>query len=83
MSPAHILSSPFTCYGTAPLTHYLIPEAETYNLLGTNNKDPKSTKIHSENPVTHWRQRLTLSVMEDQVFFPSKQVPMEIMKYIR
>ena len=82
---AHIFSSPYSSYAFAPLTSYLVPEAATFQLLSSNHKNVKneSMKTNSRIPITHWRQKLNIGVMDDIVAIPGKQVPAEIMKYLK
>jgi len=71
-----VINHPHTSYSLTRFTQYQIPEAETFNLLGEEEKD-RQIKDRTK-PVTHLRSRIVLSVMTDQLTMETKQIPGEI-----
>ena len=71
------ISKPETSYTLTRLTQHSIPQAETFNLLGDEDK-PIKQQVDRSRPVNHLRSRIVLSVMTDQVSMPPKQVPGEL-----
>ncbi|GAB6027980.1 hypothetical protein CHUAL_002206 [Chamberlinius hualienensis] len=80
MQAAHMMSSPFSSYTSAPLTVHMISEAQVYNLLSSNT-NTKSTG--NQFTTTHWKTKLDINIMSELVQIPAKQVPAEIMKYLK
>ncbi|ESO82684.1 hypothetical protein LOTGIDRAFT_108820 [Lottia gigantea] len=64
------------------LTTYAIPKALAINLLGNSGRN-KSGYIGPNKPVTHWRQKLTISVMEDDIAFDRMGIPAEVFRYMK
>ena len=52
------------------------------NFLFYNLKDSKAKTVTGK-PVTHWRSKVTVNVMEDEIAFDRQEVPGEIMRYLR
>ena len=70
-------------YAQGQLTQLAVPKLEAFNLMGDgNNKDKKRDK-NTETPVPHWRSRVTLSVMTDDISLDRYSVPGEIHQYVR
>ena len=66
------------------LTKYHVPEAETFQLLGGNDEEPKSDLKVSRDPVVHLRSIIKVSVMAEDVDIPStKGIPGEIYHLLR
>jgi len=70
------VNHPESSYVMTRLTQYSIPEAETFQLLGGEGKVGEARD--RSRPVTHLRSKLILSVMNDQVTMPMKEVPGEL-----
>ena len=81
-------------YNMVPLTQHQVPEAETFNLLGSKaddagegsgatGKKPGTKKGRIEKPVTHLRSKLTVSMMADPVNMPKKEIPGELYYLMR
>lgn len=64
------------------MTRYVIPEAESLNLLGEKAKDAKEGKEKFPRPVTHIKSRVTFTIMTDDVEFPIQNVPMELVSHL-
>jgi hypothetical protein len=82
------VNHPHTTYTLTRLTQYTIPEAETFNLLGDDkggdkNSVGKKTAVDRSRPAAHWRTKIVISVMEDQVSMGPAQVPGELAHYIQ
>lgn len=82
--PLSRLNDPDATYTMVPLTLFQVPEAETFNLLGSeqgpkedNTRKPKSPDLNRERPVTHLRSKITISMMTDPVSIPKKEAPPE------
>ncbi|XP_052816394.1 lipid scramblase CLPTM1L-like [Mya arenaria] len=78
-------SSKYVSYIQVPITTYMIPQSSVFNLLRDDAKDIKMPSLtkNQGSPVTHWRSKVTVSVMEDQIAFDRMAVPTEVMKYLR
>ena len=81
------VNHPHTTYTLTRLTQYAIPEAETFNLLGEDKGSSGSaggkTAVDRSRPVAHWRSKIVVSVMTDQVSMAPAQVPGELAHYIQ
>ncbi|XP_067929724.1 lipid scramblase CLPTM1L-like [Watersipora subatra] len=67
---------------SAQLTELSIPQLEAFNLIGKDKNDTAS-KNASDVPVPHWRSRIVLSVMTDDVSFDQQQMPGELIRFIQ
>jgi len=78
-------------YNMVPLTQHQVPEAETFNLLGSQeeeagakaSKKSKTTTGRTEKPTTHLRSKMTVSMMADPVNMPKKEIPGELYYLMR
>ncbi len=74
-------------YTLVPLTQHHVPEAETFNLLGSSDDKASDKKTEnarrSEKPVTHVRSKLTVSMMADPVNMPTNEIPGELYYLMR
>lgn len=68
-------------YASGELTQLSIPKLEAFNLMG--DKDSKPNNSSTEAMVPHWRSRVTLSVMTDDVSLDRYGVPAEIYQHIK
>ncbi|KAK2144738.1 hypothetical protein LSH36_735g01064 [Paralvinella palmiformis] len=75
-------SSPWKQHQHSSLTTYIIPQAETFNLMGSENKLNNTQKQHPDSTVSHWRSHITLSIMEDEMSFGLSSIPNEIHQFI-
>ncbi|XP_050395910.1 lipid scramblase CLPTM1L [Patella vulgata] len=64
------------------LTTYMLPQAQFINLLQDRDNNKSSKSNTQGRPVTHWRQKLTISVMEDTIAFDRFSIPAEIFRYM-
>ncbi|WAR11978.1 CLP1L-like protein [Mya arenaria] len=73
-------SSKYVSYIQVPITTYMIPQSSVFNLLRDDAKDIKMPSLtkNQGSPVTHWRSKVTVSVMEDQIAFDRMAVPTEL-----
>jgi Cleft lip and palate transmembrane protein 1 (CLPTM1). len=69
-------------HAVAPLTELSVPKLEVFNLIGKENSSSKSDDT-SDVPVPHWRTRVVMSVMTDDVAFDKQQMPGELVQYIQ
>lgn len=65
-------------HGVAMLTTHMVPRPDVVNLMTRNESAQAAPR---EDPVTHWRSQLTLSVMADAVSLDPRAVPAELMPY--
>ena len=77
-------------FSIIPLTKYHVPEAETFQLLGSEDEEKAAEKkkmppVTSRKPVVHLRSKIQFSIMTDSVDLPKegKDIPPEIYHYIR
>ena len=78
-------------YNMVPLTQHQVPEAETFNLLGSKeeeagakaSKKSKTTTGRTEKPTTHLRSKMTVSMMADPVNMPKTEIPGELYYLMR
>ncbi|XP_066288715.1 lipid scramblase CLPTM1L-like [Branchiostoma lanceolatum] len=77
--------SPFgnsrSVYQFSPLTQYSVPEAESFNLLGDNNKT--NSGLSPDVPITHWKTKLAVNVMEETLLLDRYSVPGDLYRLIR
>uniref|UniRef100_A0A914YQ71 Uncharacterized protein n=1 Tax=Panagrolaimus superbus TaxID=310955 RepID=A0A914YQ71_9BILA len=67
---------------TTLLTVYQIPEAEAFKLVS----DVKETKLpvkKSRRPVSHLRSKLFISIIDQPLILPLKNLPSEIIRHIQ
>jgi len=73
-----VINNPQTSYTLTKLTQFAIPEAETFNLLSEESGEKPKVERDRSKPITHFRSKLTLSLMTDQLSMSIRQVPGEI-----
>lgn len=73
-------SSSWKQHQSGPLTAYAIPQAATFQLVAEKLRQKDQT---DSRPVSHWRSRLTVSVMTDDVTFERTSIPGELMQYLQ
>uniref|UniRef100_A0A8C5RSJ4 Lipid scramblase CLPTM1L n=1 Tax=Laticauda laticaudata TaxID=8630 RepID=A0A8C5RSJ4_LATLA len=72
----------------SPLTTYMVPKPEEINLL---TGEPITQQIETEKkqnyaldePVSHWRSRLTLNVMVEDFVFDGSSLPADVHRYMK
>ncbi|XP_037385858.1 lipid scramblase CLPTM1L isoform X1 [Talpa occidentalis] len=73
----------------SPLTTYMVPKPEEVNLLtgeadtqqqGEAEEGPASAL---DEPVSHWRPKLTLNVMVDDFVFDGSSLPADVHRYMK
>lgn len=84
----NMISGKDVTYTFIPLTQHKVADEETFNLLGVGGekdsaKDEKMETVRSERPVTHLRTKVTLSIMNDHVNMPVKEIPAELYYLMR
>uniref|UniRef100_A0A667WU42 Lipid scramblase CLPTM1L n=1 Tax=Myripristis murdjan TaxID=586833 RepID=A0A667WU42_9TELE len=70
----------------AQLTTYMVPKPPEISLIG-QKEEPQQQKQHgpssvSDNPVSHWRSRLTLNVVSDHFVFDREYLPSDVHRYL-
>ncbi|XP_049781476.1 cleft lip and palate transmembrane protein 1-like protein [Schistocerca cancellata] len=71
--------TPTTVYTKIRLTQYHVPEAATFQLLGSKeNKIDENISGKSIRPVAHLKSRITFNILTDDIKFPVKNLPPEI-----
>ncbi|XP_017900166.1 PREDICTED: cleft lip and palate transmembrane protein 1-like protein isoform X4 [Capra hircus] len=72
----------------SPLTTYMVPKPEEVNLL-TGGPAAQQTEAEKrptsalDEPVSHWRPRLTLNVMVDDFVFDGASLPADVQRYMK
>jgi hypothetical protein len=67
------------------MTQYVIPQAETFNLLG-EEKDEKykeQNKKDLSQSVSHLKSRITFMIMTDNIKLPLNNIPIELSNNLR
>ncbi|ELW72686.1 Cleft lip and palate transmembrane protein 1-like protein [Tupaia chinensis] len=72
----------------SPLTTYMVPKPEEVNLLtGESAEQPIETEKKPasalDEPVSHWRPRLTLNIMVDDFVFDGAALPADVHRYMK
>ncbi|XP_069898235.1 lipid scramblase CLPTM1L isoform X2 [Dipodomys merriami] len=72
----------------SPLTTYMIPKPEEINLLTGESaaqqiEAEKKPSNALDEPVSHWRPRLTLNVMVDDFVFDGSSLPADVHRYMK
>ncbi|XP_060567772.1 lipid scramblase CLPTM1L-like [Ruditapes philippinarum] len=76
-------TSQYTSNDQSAITTYMVPQSGVFNLLGDTAKEDSKPKTAGRKAVTHWRSKVTVTVMEDEIAFDRQGIPGEIMKYLR
>lgn len=88
----HLISNADTTYTMVKLTQHHVPEAQSFNLLGTDhekidanqNETVKSTLEESDGiPVVHIKSKIKVCVMTDHVKIPKNEIPGELYPLLR
>uniref|UniRef100_A0A667X030 Lipid scramblase CLPTM1L n=1 Tax=Myripristis murdjan TaxID=586833 RepID=A0A667X030_9TELE len=74
----------------AQLTTYMVPKPPEISLIAgddqtqviTTNKKKNGPSSVSDNPVSHWRSRLTLNVVSDHFVFDREYLPSDVHRYL-
>ncbi|KAL8613870.1 hypothetical protein ACOMHN_032860 [Nucella lapillus] len=75
-------SSSLLAHTSTLITTYTLPRAVFINLLGEEATNKSSGQV-SDKPHTHWRSRLTVSVMYDDIMLDRRAIPGEIYRFLR
>ncbi|XP_067586421.1 lipid scramblase CLPTM1L isoform X2 [Pseudorca crassidens] len=72
----------------SPLTTYMVPKPEEVNLLTGESatqqiEAEKRPASALDEPVSHWRPRLTLNVMVDDFVFDGASLPADVHRYMK
>ncbi|KAF2975497.1 hypothetical protein EK904_012283 [Melospiza melodia maxima] len=71
----------------SPLTTYMIPKPEEINLLtgesATQQIEAEKQPNALDEPVSHWRSRLTLNVMVEDFVFDGSSLPADVHRYMK
>uniref|UniRef100_A0A5G2R0D1 Lipid scramblase CLPTM1L n=2 Tax=Sus scrofa TaxID=9823 RepID=A0A5G2R0D1_PIG len=72
----------------SPLTTYMVPKPEEVNLLtgesATQQVEAEKRPSNAlDEPVSHWRPRLTLNVMVDDFVFDGAALPADVHRYMK
>ncbi|XP_038076311.1 cleft lip and palate transmembrane protein 1-like protein [Patiria miniata] len=71
--------SSLATYQSAPLTKYAPPRLEEFNLLSESSNENTSSEV----PVTHWKTKVVISVLQDHLSMNRQAVPQELLQYVR
>uniref|UniRef100_A0A663LLT2 Lipid scramblase CLPTM1L n=1 Tax=Athene cunicularia TaxID=194338 RepID=A0A663LLT2_ATHCN len=70
-----------------PLTTYMVPKPEEINLLtgesATQQIEAEKQTSALDEPVSHWRSRLTLNVMVEDFVFDGSSLPADVHRYMK
>ncbi|CAO2592054.1 Lipid scramblase CLPTM1L [Lemmus lemmus] len=73
----------------SPLTTYMIPKPEEINLLTGESATQQQIEAEKkpsnalDEPISHWRPRLTLNVMVDDFVFDGSSLPADVHRYMK
>ncbi|KAM9387653.1 lipid scramblase CLPTM1L [Phaethornis superciliosus] len=71
----------------SPLTTYMVPKPEEINLLTgestTQQIEAEKQTSALDEPVSHWRSRLTLNVMVEDFVFDGSSLPADVHRYMK
>ncbi|XP_060002812.1 lipid scramblase CLPTM1L isoform X5 [Lagenorhynchus albirostris] len=73
----------------SPLTTYMVPKPEEVNLLTGESATQQQIEAEKrpasalDEPVSHWRPRLTLNVMVDDFVFDGASLPADVHRYMK
>ncbi|NWR47027.1 CLP1L protein, partial [Regulus satrapa] len=71
----------------SPLTTYMVPKPEEINLLtgesATQQLEAEKQTSALDEPVSHWRSRLTLNVMVEDFVFDGSSLPADVHRYMK
>ncbi|CAI5780262.1 lip and palate transmembrane 1 [Podarcis lilfordi] len=72
----------------SPLTTYMVPKPEEINLLTGESitqqiEAEKKQNYALDEPVSHWRSRLTLNVMVEDFVFDGSSLPADVHRYMK
>lgn len=77
--------SPKIAHSYTKLTQLSAPKPEAFSLMGgaAKNKTGTSAQPLSDVPVPHWRSRVTVSVMTEDISFDRNNFPREIISFVK
>uniref|UniRef100_A0A8C5A2B4 Lipid scramblase CLPTM1L n=1 Tax=Gadus morhua TaxID=8049 RepID=A0A8C5A2B4_GADMO len=69
----------------AQLTTYMLPKPPEVSLISAEEGQAEDDKgaAESDNPVSHWRTRLTLNIVSDHFQFDKESLPSDVHRYLR
>uniref|UniRef100_A0A8C8ECY9 Lipid scramblase CLPTM1L n=1 Tax=Otus sunia TaxID=257818 RepID=A0A8C8ECY9_9STRI len=71
----------------SPLTTYMVPKPEEINLLtgesATQQIEAEKQTNALDEPVSHWRSRLTLNIMVEDFVFDGSSLPADVNRYMK
>lgn len=70
-----------TIHTSIPLTSFNVPQSKVVNLL--TDKAPNVSWHVREKPVTHWKSKLTINIVQDKVSFQQHAIPGELYRFIK
>ncbi|XP_003707777.2 lipid scramblase CLPTM1L [Megachile rotundata] len=73
----------YVSYTSIKMTEYMVPEAETFSLLGEKKSDTRKEKKILMQPVTFVRSHATFTIMTDDIKLPVTNVPMELVNHLK
>ncbi|XP_029647877.1 cleft lip and palate transmembrane protein 1-like protein [Octopus sinensis] len=70
-----------TVHTQVPLTSYSLPESKVVNLL--TDKTPNASVELNQKPVSHWRSKITINVVQEDLSLNRNAIPGELYRYIK
>lgn len=72
-------------YAIGHLTTYMIPKPEEINLITgeTSSQETVTETKGPDQPVAHWRSRLTINIMADNFTFDGSALPADVHRYLK
>ncbi|CAL8293347.1 unnamed protein product [Merluccius merluccius] len=73
----------------AQLTTYMVPKPPEVSLIAAEDDDDDADggggggAGEADNPVSHWRSRLTLNIVSDHFLFDKESLPSDVHRYLR
>ncbi|KAL3860326.1 hypothetical protein ACJMK2_010465 [Sinanodonta woodiana] len=71
----------YSSFESSPITSYALPQSETFNLLG--EKKDSTNVVNKGVPISHWRSKVVVNVLEDNIAFDRNALMGEIYQLIR
>lgn len=73
-------ASQYTVHRFSPITTYTLPKSEVFSLMGDTQKNETSLPTV---PVSHWRQKITINVMNEHLALDRTAIPHDIYRYFK
>ncbi|XP_061197594.1 lipid scramblase CLPTM1L-like [Saccostrea echinata] len=72
--------SQYTVHKYTPITTYSLPKSEVFSLMGDTQKNESSKP---GIPFSHWRQKVTINIMNEHLSLDRTAIPQDIYRYFK